>query len=308
VINNGTCDAPAVVVSNILPPTLAFVSATAPSGWLSLLPAVESSGLVSFNEPSALATGDTVTFTIVAKVRSTTANGTIIVNSATASTTGIDSNPADNSASISTAVGTLNPTQVQLASTGILNPQTGLFKLAVNVTNTTPLPINGFRLHVDYSTYQGAYPGLRLYNASSPPGSADVFVDYPFPVAVDGPVPVELAFYTSSRAFPNPFAPVLTVEVLATSAVASTNGSGVQPGCTKLADGTVLIEFPSVAGHWYRIRYSADLVHWFDSPVPVQAGGSRLQWIDSGAPLTNLTPADPSVTSRYYRVNEITGP
>jgi len=308
VINNGTSDAPGASVRDILPPTLAFVSVTAPSGWTSSLPAVGSSGLVSFNKTTSLAIGGVATFTVVAMVRSANANGSIIVNSATASTTGYDLNLGNNTAAVSTPVGTVNPTPVQLASTATLSPQSGLFKLVVNVTNTTPLPINGFRLHVDYSACHGAYPSLRLYNASSPSGSSDVYVDYPYPVAVDGTVPVDLEFYTSTRTFPTPFLPVLTVEMLASSAVSSTNGSGVQPNCSKLANGTVRLEFASVTGHWYRIRYSSDMVNWFDSPVPILAGGTRTQWTDTGAPLTNISPADPAVTCRFYLINEINTP
>jgi len=305
VTNSGTLEATGVNVSDILPPSLAFVSAVTPNGWSSSLPAVGSSGLVAFNKNLALAIGDSATITIIAMVKDTMVNGTIIHDRAVVSTTGPETKLANNIAATSNAVGTTNPTPVQLTTTGTLNPQTGLFQFTVNVTNTTPLPINGFRLHIDYRAYQGAYPSLRLYNASSPPSGNDVFVDYPYPVAVDDTVPVELAFYTSSRTFPDPFAPILTVESLATSAVSNTNGSGVHPNFTKLANGTVLIEFPAVIGKWYRIRYSPDLVNWSDCPVPIQAGGTSVQWIDSGAPLTNLSPADPAVTSRFYLVNEI---
>jgi len=307
VTNNGSCDAAGVSVRDSLPPEVAFVSAIAPAGWSASLPAVGSSGLVSFDKASALTLGDTATFTIVSVVRSTGATGAIIVNSATASTASTESNPGNNTASTSTAVGTLSPSAVQL-NPGMPKPKYGLFKLSVSVTNTTPLPINGFRLHVGYSAYLSAYPSLRLSNASSPPESSDVFIDVPYPVAVDGTVLVELDFTTTTLTFRETFAPVLTVEALTASAVANTNGAGVQPSVTKLPNKTVLVEFPSVTGHWYRIGYSADLVDWFDSPVPVQAGGSRLQWIDSGPPLTDFSPADPAVARRFYRVNQITSP
>ena len=308
VTNNGPCDASGVSVSDTLPAALTFVSAVAPSGWASSLPAVGSSGLVSFNNTSALAYGATATITIVAKVRSTTATGTIITNISTVTTTGVDPNPANNTVSVSSTVGTMNPTPVQLSTTGTYNSQTELWKYTVNVTNTTPLPINGFRLHVNYSAYLAAYPSLRLYNATSPSGSSDVYVDYLYPVAVDGMVPVNLEFYTSNHSIPKPFSPVLTVEALATPAVASTNGADVKPLCNKLACGTVCLDFASVTGHWYRVRYSSDLVNWFDCPVPIQAGGTRTQWTDCGAPLTNPSPADPSVTRRFYLVNEINAP
>ncbi len=203
-------------------------------------------------------------------------------------------------------MGTEDATALQIGTTGTLNSQSGLFELTVTVTNTTPLPINGFRLHVDFSAYLAAYPSLRLYNATSPVGSADVYVDYPYPVALDGVVPVKLTFYTSTRTFPDPFAPVLSVETLASSQVPDTNGSGVQPRIVMLPDGNILLEFSSVAGQWYRVRYSSDMVNWSDCPVPIQASTNRMQWIDSGAPFTNVPPSE--VPSRFYTVNEIAAP
>lgn len=202
--------------------------------------------------------------------------------------------------------GTANPTPVQSGITGTLNSQTGLFDLTVNVSNTTAFAVNGFRLHVDFSAYLASYPSLRLYNASSPPGYADVYVDYPYPVQINAPVSLKLSFYTSTRTFPSPFTPILTVETLSSSQVSDTNGAGVQPRNVAFKGQTVLIEFPSIAGHWYRVRYSPDMTNWFDCPVPLQASGTRMQWVDSGPPFTSVPPAD--APSRFYIVNEITTP
>ena len=204
------------------------------------------------------------------------------------------------------AIGTATPTPLQIGTSGKLNRQNGLFELTVQVTNTTPRPINGFRLHVDYSSYKAAFPSLRLYNASSPAGSPEVHVDYPFPVAVDSVVSMRLAFYTSTRTFPSPFKPKLGVAVLTTSQTTDTHGKGVQPRIVMLADKNILIEFPSVTGRWYRVRYSNDTIHWQNCPVPIQAGGTRMQWIDSGPPFTDVPPAQ--ARSRFYVVNEIPAP
>jgi hypothetical protein len=204
------------------------------------------------------------------------------------------------------AVGTATPTPLQIGSSGKLNPQNGLFELTVQVTNTTPRPINGFRLHVDFSSYKSAFPGLRLYNASSPAGSPEVYVDYPFPVAVDSVVSLRLSFHTRTRTFPSPFKPALAVAVLAASQTTDTHGKGVQPRIVMLADKNILIEFPSVIGRWYRVRYSNDTIHWQDCPVPIQAGTTRMQWIDSGPPFTDVSPAQAG--SRFYLVNEIPAP
>jgi uncharacterized repeat protein (TIGR01451 family) len=304
VSNQGPSDATNVSVSLPLPPTMTFVSASG-SGWTATTPAVGSGGTVTFTK-TALANGASTDLTVVAKVVAGTSNGTVIT--ATTTIGGDDTDPSlgNNVASASVSVGTVNPTPIQIGTTATLKPQIGLYELSVDITNTTPLPINGFRLHVDFSAYTAAFPSLRLYNASSPANSSDVYVDYPYPVMVDGTVTVKLLFYTSTRTFPSPFSPVLTVEKLDSSQVPDTNGNGVHPTIKMLPNGKVLLEFPSVGGHWYRVRYSPDMVNWFDSPVPIQAGGSKTQWIDDGAPFTNAPPA--SVNSRFYVVNEIDTP
>jgi hypothetical protein len=306
VSNIGSYEATVVSLNDNLDPALSFVSAAAPSDWTTSMPDTGSAGLVSFVSKAPLKIGETATFTIIAKVRTSVPTGTIIVNHATVFNQASDSNPANNTATSNTPVGTTNPTPVQPGITAIVNSQTGLFNLAVNVANTTPYPINGFRLHVDFSAYKTAYPSLRLYNATSPVGASDVYVDYPYPVPVDGVVRLKLSFYTATRTFPSPFSPVLTVETLVSSQIPGTDGGGVQPKLTPLPDRTILLEFPSVPGRWYRVRYCSDLKNWSESPVPIQASTDRMQWIDSGPPFTDTAPSE--AKSRYYRVNEITAP
>jgi len=303
--NNGPSKAHSPVVSLPVPSQMTFVSATTAAGWTATTPAVGGTGTVKFSS-SSLNPGATVTFKVVAKVNSGAPNGTVLNGTATATADDVDPVPANNSATATSAVGTTSPTPLQVGTTGTLNTQNGLFELTVKVTNTTPLPINGFRLHVDYSAYKSAYPSLRLYNASSPANASDVYVDYPFPVAVDKVVSMKLSFYTSTRTFPSPFKPKLVVGILTTSQVTDTNGAGVQPRLVRLSNKNVMLEFPSVIGHWYRVRFSRDLVNWQDCPVPIQAGTTRMQWIDSGPPFTDVPPSQ--AKSRFYIVNEINAP
>ena len=303
--NNGPSDASDSAVSFPIPAQMTFVAATTPGGWSATTPAAGALGTVSFSAAS-LATGTSVTFTVVAKVNPSASTGTILTAVASASATTGDPVAANNSAAASAAVGTVDPTELQLTTTGVLNHQNGLFELMVNVSNLTPLPVNGFRLHVDYSAYLAAYPSLRLYYASSPAGSADVYIDYAYPLALDAMVAVKLSFYTSSRTFPSPFTPVLTVDTLTTSQVSASNGEGVQASLVKRPDQTVLLEFPAISGRWYRVRYSSDLIHWSGCPVPVQADTSRMQWIDRGPPFTNASPA--TTPCRFYIVNEVVAP
>jgi hypothetical protein len=204
-------------------------------------------------------------------------------------------------------VATVYPTPLQVGNSATLNRQTGLFDLSVNVTNTTQTALNGFRLHVDYSSYVTAYPSLKLQNATSLANYPDVYVDYPYPVAVGATVVMHLEFYTSNRQFPNPFTPVLSVTTLSTSQTPLPNPQGIQVGrIVRLPDSTILLEFPTTPGLWYRIRFSNDAINWFDSQVPIQASGTQTQWIDNGAPLTSSPPS--TVPSRFYYVRQIPTP
>ncbi|MES2923638.1 MAG: hypothetical protein V4819_18930 [Verrucomicrobiota bacterium] len=83
-------------------------------------------------------------------------------------------------------------------------------------------------------------------------------------------------------------------------------GGGVQTSLAKLPDKTVQLAFPTVAGRWYRVRYTSDLEHWTDCQVPVLATSNSTLWIDSGPPYTVETPANTPV--RFYLVHEIEAP
>jgi len=306
VTNHGPSDAGMLRVSDVLPAHMTYVSSVPEQGWLVQAPSPGAPGEVDFSRTATLITGATAHFTIVTKVAASTPNGTRIANAASVASGEADPAGSNNGASTTVAVGTVHPSPNQLQVTGTLNRQNGLFELSVTVTNTTPDPINGFRLHVDYSAYVAAFPSLRLYNATGlSPGP---YVDYPFPLPVDGAVTLKLQFYTSTRTFPNPFSPVLTMEKLAVSQLAAAFQKGVTPTLRKLADRTVLLEFPSTPGHWYRVRYSPDMSKWLDSTVPIQATGTKTQWIDNGPPFTNISPADPSVRSRFYQIFEVAAP
>lgn len=204
------------------------------------------------------------------------------------------------------SVGTVDPTPLQIGTTATLNRQNGLFEIPVIVTNTTPYPINGFRLRVDYNAYKPAHPSLILFNASSPAGASDVYLDYPFPLAVDGAVSLTLSFYTNNRRFPVPFVPGLSVESLGTTQISGPPGEGVQPTLVRLPDRSVRLEFVTEQGKWYRVRYSPDLVNWFTSELPVQATGTLTPWIDNGPPYT--TPSPVNEDRRFYLINEIPAP
>jgi hypothetical protein len=123
---------------------------------------------------------------------------------------------------------------------------------------------------------------------------------------VDGVVTLNLSFYTNNRRFPSPFVPGLSVESLGATQISGPLGEGVQPTLARLPDRSVRLEFATVPGKWYRVRYSADLVNWFTSELPVQATGNLTPWIDKGPPYTNSDPAGED--RRFYLINEIPAP
>ncbi len=258
---------------------------------------------------------DTLTFTV--QNNSDSAKASAVINGTnvdlTALTSGVtnitieanDGNLGTVADTFQVAVGTVNPTPSPIPPPPgpggyVVSGQTGTFDVTLAVTNTTAFPINGFRLFVDIS----AYPSLRLYNASSALGVSPAYIDYPFPVAVGAAVNVKLMFYTSTRIFPNPFNPVLSVVSLPVSQLPGAVGPGVPATIRATSAGQILLEWASVPGSWYRVQYSDDMTNWYISTVPVQAASNRTQWVDTGAPFTH----SPPVGARFYRVNEVPAP
>jgi hypothetical protein len=87
------------------------------------------------------------------------------------------------------------------------------------------------------------------------------------------------------------------------SAGATTSASGTPVPIIRqlvLADGSFLINFPTVNGATYFVLYSDDMVTWKTSAQPVHGTGFTVQWIDYGPPATDSLPSTHS--SRFYRV------
>jgi len=142
-----------------------------------------------------------------------------------------------------------------------------------------------------------------LYNSTAAPGSSEAYLDVLTVLTPGQSITVVLEFYSATRNFTG-FEPTIIAEPLPEG----TNNAGTGEGMAvnrfvNLPDGSKLIEFSSIAGRWYEIEYSSDMVTWKRSLVPVQAGANFTQWIDRGAPYTESHPS--TVPSRFYRVSEI---
>ncbi|HUJ15401.1 MAG TPA: DUF11 domain-containing protein, partial [Thermoanaerobaculia bacterium] len=145
VTNAGPSDAQTVSLSDATPANTTFVSENQTSGPLFACsnPAPGGSGNTVCTI-GTLASGASATFTIVDQVSIGTAGGTNIMNTATATSGGPDSNPANNSSSASTSVsgGTLDLAIAKTASPGPYGTgQPITYSIVVN--NAGPAPAGG---------------------------------------------------------------------------------------------------------------------------------------------------------------------
>ena len=104
VTNNGPSAADNASLVEAVPNNATFVSMATPAGWSCTTPAVGSTGNVvctDLNMPGSTA----ATFSLVVKVNTGTANGTVITDTANVSSSVSDPNSANNTASASTVVG-----------------------------------------------------------------------------------------------------------------------------------------------------------------------------------------------------------
>ena len=104
VTNNGPSAADNATLSEAIPANTTFVSLMAPASWSCNTPAVGGTGNVVCTDLS-LNGGTAATFSLVAKVTAGTANGTVITNVASVSSSASDPNTSNNTAVASTIVG-----------------------------------------------------------------------------------------------------------------------------------------------------------------------------------------------------------
>jgi hypothetical protein len=175
-----------------------------------------------------------------------------------------------------------------------LNFQTGFYEQIARITNPTP-----FRLSAVGVLAYNMPAAWRLQNASfisnGVPG-----VLYNQPLAPGASTNVTLKYFLGPGASTNA-APTLVAVEMSSGATASASGTPV-PIIRQLvlADGSFLINFPTVNGATYFVLYSEDMFTWKTSPQPVHGTGFTAQWIDYGPPATDSLPSTHS--ARFYRV------
>lgn len=102
VINNGPESAANATLSDTLPAGTTFVSLSSPTGWTCTKPAVGSGGTVNCSTNSFAV--ESAVFILVVKVDSSVSDGTIITNTATASSTTPDSFQGNNTGTATTPI------------------------------------------------------------------------------------------------------------------------------------------------------------------------------------------------------------
>ena len=119
VTNNGPSAADNATLVDPIPANMGLVSVSAPSGW-SCIPPGATGSLVCTNSDMAGSTSGA--FTVVMQVASGTANGTVINETASVSSSASDPNPANNTATVSTVVGTTAKGELTVTNVASPNP------------------------------------------------------------------------------------------------------------------------------------------------------------------------------------------
>ncbi|HEX8287248.1 MAG TPA: choice-of-anchor Q domain-containing protein, partial [Pyrinomonadaceae bacterium] len=152
VANSGPEAAASVALSDTLPAGTSFVSLSAPAGWNCTMPGVGSSGTVTCTA-ATVANGASEQFTLVVKVDSATAAGTVLSNTATVSSATADPNTGNESATATTTVAAQADLQITKSDGGasvapggtvayILAYSNNGASTAANVVITETIPAN----------------------------------------------------------------------------------------------------------------------------------------------------------------------
>lgn len=221
------------------------------------------------------------------------------ITAAVGSTGLLDSNLTNNTATTNLLVTAYLPGTIIAVtnSAQILNYQNGLTEQSILLTNTGPNDAPAVRLVVSGLTN-------RLFNAVGTNGSSP-FVVYSAPLATNQSATLLLQYFPrGSFPFTNGQLQAEAVPMpdwtppAATGTSTNINISRIVP----LANGNMLIEFPTDTNRTYTVVYS-DNVQFSNAmiaPPIIRPSANRRQWIDYGPPTTTSAPTN--AAARFYRV------
>jgi len=211
----------------------------------------------------------------------------------------LDTNTANNTASNTLDVIAYLPgTLIAVTNSAqAINLQSGLTEQSIRLSNVGTNDVPAARVVVSGLT-------KKLFNAVGT-NSGNPFVCYSTPLAAGESVSLLLQFsprgsfaFTSGQLQ----AGAVPVPDWTPPAAATTSSSVNISRIVQLANGNLLLEFPSVTGRTYTVVYSDNMLfsNAAIAPPSVVAPANRVQWIDYGPPTT--TSSVTNTAARFYRV------
>src|SRR5271157_4090038 len=163
VTNNGPSAADNATVVAPVPANTTFVSMAAPAGWSCITPGAGATGNVVCTDVNlgAVTSG---TFTLVVKVNNGTANGTVIADSVTASSSAADPNSANNTATVNTVVGATAGGELTVTNVASPNP----VQAGSQITYTQVVTNTGSAAATT-ATFTENTPGFTTFVSITPP-------------------------------------------------------------------------------------------------------------------------------------------
>ncbi len=239
----------------------------------------------------ALGSGAVATFQV--RIQPTNAGSLTLYANALAPS-GQDANTNNNTSAFTLNVATPVLGQLQTSvAPQLFNPQTGLIEQTITLKNTSSSNADSARVIVTNYPY-------RLYNAVGT-NNGNPFVVFAGLLLPNESTNLVLEFFNPTRL--TDAGPGLVAYAITNANQSVPAGSNpVTPLKIDLSAGRVLIEFPSVAGQAYWIRYSDDVsfTNAHRAEPAITAPANRVQWIDDGPPKTISPPS--SSANRFYQV------
>jgi uncharacterized repeat protein (TIGR01451 family) len=164
VTDNGPSAADNATLVEAVPANTTFVSMSAPAGWTCMTPAVGGTGNVVCTTLS-MAGSTAANFSMVVKANAGTANGTVITDTATVSSSVTDPNSANNTASASTVVGTTALAELTVTNAASPNPVT----VGSNLTFTQVVTNTGSVAATGPATFNETTPANTTLVSITPP-------------------------------------------------------------------------------------------------------------------------------------------
>ncbi|HTZ82872.1 MAG TPA: C25 family cysteine peptidase [Candidatus Acidoferrales bacterium] len=162
VANGGPSAADNATIVETIPTNTTFISLTPPSGWSCVTPAVGATGTAVCTNVDMLGLSSG-TFTMIVKVNSGVANGTVITDTVSVASSASDPNSSNNTATATTIVGTSGP---NLSVTNVAAPNP--VQAGNNITYTQVVTNTGSSA-VTTATFTEATPANTTFVSITPP-------------------------------------------------------------------------------------------------------------------------------------------